>query len=142
MDIKAALSNLKIDLKSIQDENLRGCIILLFNAVEQLSRENDELRKDNQRLRDENNRLKGEQGKPGIRPQKKTNKDISSESERKDNDDKNDQDNPKRTKPKIGEIKIDRVERCEINPDELPPDAQFKGYENVVVQGIKITTDN
>jgi hypothetical protein len=143
MDIKSALSNLKIDFKSIQDENLRGCIILLFNAVEQLSKENGELRKENQQLRDEINHLKGEQGKPSIRPQKKNN-DISSESERKnDNDDDNDdQDRPKRTKPKKEDIKIDRVERCDFNKDELPPDAKFKGYEDVVVQGIKIITDN
>jgi regulator of replication initiation timing len=142
MDIKAALSHLKIDLKSIQDENLRGCIILLLNAVEQLSKENAELRTENQRLRDEINRLKGEQGKPDIRPQK-SNKDISSESERKnDNSDDSDQDKPKRTKPKKEDIKIDRVLRCDISKDELPPDAEFKGYEDVVVQGIKITTDN
>lgn len=143
MDIKSALGNLKIDLKSIQDENLRGCIILLFNAVEQLSRENGELRKENQKLRDEINLLKGEQGKPDIRPQKGKNKDISSELERKNDDqDEDDQDKPKRTKPKKEDIKIDRVERCEINKDELPEDAEFKGYEYVVVQGIKITTDN
>lgn len=141
MDIKSALSNLKIDFKSIQDENLRGCIILLFNAVEQLSRENDELRKEVQKLRDENNRLKGEQGKPDIRPQKKNN-DISSESERKNDNDDDDQDKPKRNKPKKEDIKIDRVERCDFNKDELPPDAKFKGYEDVIVQGIKITTDN
>ena len=117
MDIKAALSHLKIDLKSIQDENLRGYIILLLNAVEQLSKENAELRKENQQLRDEINRLKGEQGRPDIRSQKK-NKDISSESERKDDDNDNDLDKPKRTKPKKEDIKIDRVERCDINKDE------------------------
>ena len=101
MDIKAALGNLKIDLKTIKDENLRGCIILLFNAVEQLSSENTELRKENQKFRDEINRLKGEQGKPDIRPQKKNSTDISSESERKNNDsDDNDTGNPKRTQPK------------------------------------------
>jgi hypothetical protein len=140
MDVKAALSNLKLDFKSIQDENLRGCIILLFNAVEQLSKENGELRKENQQLRDEISRLKGEQGKPNIHPQKKNN-DISSESERK-NDKDDDQEKPKRTKPKKEDIKIDRVERLEFNKDELPPDAEFKGYEDVIVQGIKITTDN
>jgi len=139
MDIKSALKNLKIDLKSITDENLRGCIILLLNAVEQLSRENDELRKENQKHKDEINRLKGEKGKPDIRPQKKHN-DISSESERKNDED--DPGQPKRTKPKQKDLKIDRVERCELNPEELPPDAEFKGYEEVIVQGIKITTDN
>lgn len=142
MDIKSALKNLKIDFKSIQDENLRGCLILLFNAVEQLSKENDELRKENQNLRDEVNRLKGEQGKPSIRPQTKNNKDISSESDRKDDDNKDDKNKRKRAKPKKEDIKIDRIERCTIDKEKLPPDAKFKGYEDVVVQGIKITTDN
>src|SRR5271155_1447714 len=140
MDIKSALSHLKIDIKSIRDENLRGCIILLFNAVEQLSKENDELRKKNQGLSDEINRLKGEQGKPNIRPQKKD-KDISSESERNKEDD-DDNKPPKKPKPKKDEIKIDRVEYCPVNKDELPSDAFFKGYESVVIQDIKITTDN
>ncbi len=69
MDIRAALKNLKIDFKSIEDENLRATIILLFTAVEQFSKEIDVLRKDNQALKDEVNRLKGEQGKPNPRAQ-------------------------------------------------------------------------
>lgn len=143
MDIKSALKNLNIDFKSIKDENLRGCVILLFNAVEQLSRENDELRKENQRLKDEVNRLKGEQGKPNIRPQTKNNKDIASEVERKNDDgDKDNKSKPLRTKPKTEDIKIDRVERCTIDKDKLPHDAEFKSYEEIVIQGIKITTDN
>src|SRR5277367_6042203 len=141
MDIKLALSHLKIDIKSIRDENLRGCIILLFNAVEQLSKENDELRKKNQALSDEINRLKGEQGKPNIRPQKKD-KDISSEAERNEEDDNDNHKPPKKPKPKKDEIKIDRVEYCPVDEDELPSDAFFKGYESVVIQDIKITTDN
>ena len=40
------------------------------------------------------------------------------------------------------EIKIDRVEILQIEAQELPEDAQFKGYEETTVQDIKITTDN
>ena len=58
MDIKKALGDLKIDLTSIQYENLRTIIIVLLNAVEQLSNENEVLRQKNQELSDENNRLK------------------------------------------------------------------------------------
>ena len=142
MDIKATLKNLKIDLKSIEDENLRGCFILLLNAVEQLSKENEELRKKNQDLTDENNRLKGEQGKPNFRPQtNRKNNNISSEEERK-GDETDNKNKHKSSKPKAKDIKIDRVERCEINKEQLPPDAVFKGYEPVIVQDIKITTDN
>jgi len=32
MDIREALKNLKIDFKTIEDENLRATIILLFTA--------------------------------------------------------------------------------------------------------------
>jgi len=141
MDVKAALSYLKIDIKSIPDENLRGSIILLLNAVEQLSKENGEQSKTIQTLMDEINRLKGEQGKPTIRAQKKG-QDISSESERKkDKEDDNNQP-PKNAKPQKAEIPIDQVEYCDVNKEELPPDAVFKGYESMVVQDIKMATHN
>ncbi|MBP9726811.1 MAG: hypothetical protein KBD83_05040 [Gammaproteobacteria bacterium] len=141
MDIRKTLSTLNIDLKSIQDENLRGVIIVLLNAVEQLSKENDELRKKNQTLTDEVNRLKGEQGKPEIRPQK-SNKDHSSESDRDKDDKGGGSGNSKNSKPKKENIKINRTERCDIDKTSLPPDAIFKGYDSVVVQDIKITTNN
>ncbi len=78
MDIRAALKNLKIDFKSIEDESLRATIILLFNAVEQFSKEIDVLRKENQALKDEINRMKGEQGKPRFRAQINKSNDHSS----------------------------------------------------------------
>lgn len=143
MDIKKTFGNLKIDLTSIQDENLRGIIIMLLNAVEHLSNENDGLRKKVQEQSDEINRLKGEQGKPNIRPEKKdkdtTDTDHSSENERKDTEDKSSKSNKK---PKAQDIKINRVERREFNQADLPADAVFKGYAPVIVQDIKITTDN
>ena len=60
------------DPNKIQNiQSARKGIVLLLNLVEDLKEENLELREQNQRLRDENNRLKGEQGKPGIKPNKK-----------------------------------------------------------------------
>ena len=68
----------------------------------------------------------------------KPNVDISSEEERKPKN------TPKNKKPKTkkDKIKIDRVVVCEVAKDILPDDAEFKGYQNVVVQEIKIITDN
>ena len=40
------------------------------------------------------------------------------------------------------QIKIDREVILDINPDTLPQDAQFKGHQEVVVQDIKVQTDN
>jgi len=47
----------------------------------------------------------------------------------------------KRT-PKIPEIQIDREEKCVVDSKQLPKDAQFKGYEDKVVQDLIIKTDN
>jgi hypothetical protein len=83
--------------------------------------------------------MKGEQPKPDIKPSgKKPNVDISSEEERKPkNTPKN-----KKSKTKKDKIMIDRVVVCEVDKDILPDDAVFKGYQDVVVQEIKIITDN
>ncbi len=45
-------------------------------------------------------------------------------------------------KPKLPEIKIDREEKCPVDAAQLPPDAEFKGYEEKVVQDLLIKTDN
>ena len=39
-------------------------------------------------------------------------------------------------------IKIDREEILEYPQGQLPTDAEFKGYEEVIVQDIKLSTDN
>ncbi len=44
--------------------------------------------------------------------------------------------------PKLPEISIDREELCRVDVTHLPPDAEFKGYEDTVVQDLLITTDN
>jgi len=54
----------------------------LLNLLETLNQEILELKRQNQELRDENNRLRGEQGKPKIKPDKKTPSQYSSEEER------------------------------------------------------------
>jgi len=126
------------DPTQIQDlDGARQAIVMLLNLVETLKTENQELREQVQRLRDEINRLKGEQGKPVIKPnkQKRVSSDHSSEQERR---------KPKTRKKrrKTSSIKIDRTEELDVEPDRLPEDAKFKGYEDVTVQDLSIRTDN
>jgi len=45
-------------------------------------------------------------------------------------------------KPKLPEIRIDREEVCPLDAAQLPEDAQFKGYEEKVVQDLLMKTDN
>ncbi len=125
----------------IQDvEGARQAVVLLLNLVEELKQETLTQRVDIQRLRDEVNRLKGEQGKPDIKPSRKTpkNDDHSSEDERRRGRKPR---KPKKRK-KLKDVKIDRKEYLEIDKAELPEDAEFKGYDPVIIQDLRIETDN
>ena len=92
---------------------------------------------ENQRLRDEITRLKGEQGAPAIKPNtpQPPPKHHSSAKERRQ---------PKTWSKdrKTDRIAIDREQVVQIDPTQLPPDAVFKGYEDVVVQDVIFRTDN
>ncbi len=136
-------------------EEAREAIVHLLNLVESQKTEMDRLRTENQQLRDENNRLKGEQGQPKIKPNKgQDNKDqkdeeqednsgasnYSSEKERKQSKPGNSKGRNKGSKN--DKIKIDRERVLPVEPEILPDDAEFKGYADVIVQDIKIETDN
>lgn len=133
MDI--SLSN--INPNELNDvESLRKVLIDILNIVEEQQQEIIRLKQENQKLKDENNRLKGEQGKPEFRPNTKlTKKDISAGGmeKRKTNW-------SKQAKKPI--IPIDHTEICQLDKSELPPDAEFKYYDDVISQGIVFERKN
>ena len=125
-----------LDINNIKSlEDALDCIYKLFNLVENLSQENQDLKRQIQELRDEINRLKGEQGKPKLKPNKKKPGQYSSEKERKE---------PKKRKKrrKKDRIKTHDSRTCYVDKSILPNDAQFKGYEPVIVQDIKFEANN
>jgi Transposase IS66 family len=122
------------DPKNIEDEGLRQVFLYLMNVVETQQAKLAEQAEEIQRLRDEISRLKGEQGKPKIKANKPTT-DHSSEKERR-------LPRPRNKGCKQDQIKIDRVEPLTVNREQLPADAIFKGYVEVVVQDVEIRTDN
>jgi hypothetical protein len=126
-----------LDLHSIADDRARELVRQLLNLREDVTADLRAAQAEHQRLRDELNRLKGEQGQPTIKANTPPPppKDHSSEQERR---------TPKAwTKGrKTDRILIDREQVVQVAPDRLPPDAMFKGYEDVVVQDVIFRTDN
>jgi hypothetical protein len=126
-----------LDLSSLVEERARQLVQQLLNVLEDVMADLRAAQAENQRLRDELNRLKGEQGTPAIKantPQPPP-KDHSSEQERR---------KPKTWSKgrKTDRIAIDREQVGQVDPTRLPPDAVFKGYEDVVVQDVIFRTDN
>src|SRR5438128_9159827 len=126
-----------LDLSSIADERARELVQRLLNVLEDVMADLRTAQAANQRLRDEINRLKGEQGAPAIKPNtpQPPPKHHSSEKERRQ---------PKTWSKdrKTDRIAIDREQVVQIDPTHLPPDAVFKGYEDVVVHDVLFRTDN
>src|SRR5215831_8426972 len=122
------------DPNTIEDEGLRQVVLYLMNMVEvqqaKLAGQAEEI----QRLRDEISRLKGEQGKPKIAANKGA-WDLSSRKERRES-------KPHHKSSKQDKVSIDREVTLKVDGSQLPEDAQFKGYEEVVIQDIAFRTDN
>lgn len=128
-----------LDLNSLPDERIRTLVVRLLNIIEEVSAANQALRDENQRLRDQINRLKGEQGKPTIRPQPQSQPpapaDHSSEEERR-------RPVQRGKRGKRAPIIIHHDQVLAVDRALLPPDAEFKGYDEVVVQDIILRGDN
>jgi hypothetical protein len=130
----------EIDLSNIEDENARQLIIRLLNLIEALSTDLRNAQAEIQRLRDEINRLKGEQGKPKIkanraRPANPPAQNYSSEEERRKS-------KPRQKQAKKEKLEIHREQTLSVDPASLPADAEFKGYEDVVVQDVIFQANN
>src|SRR4028118_1083699 len=113
----------ELDLTSLPDERTRTLVVGLLNLIENLSSDLRTAQAEIQRLRDETNRLKGEQGKPLIKPTApRSSADHSSEQERH-------RPVERVKRGKRDRIAIDRTQELPLDPDTLPADAEFKGYE-------------
>ena len=132
--IQKDLISLDVDKINFDDkEAVKSLIITLLNVIEQLLEENQQLRVEVQQLRDENARLKGEKGKPKIAPNVPPREPKLLPEEKPKTWSKD---------SKMPKIKIDRVVSLKINPETLPPDAVFKGHSSIVIQNIRLQTDN
>jgi hypothetical protein len=135
MEIEKEILSLNPDKLDI-DHTTKILIKKLLGITEQLIKENRELREEVQRLRDEVARLKGEKGKPRVLPNLEGHK---------ENDNAVDENRTKhewKKEAKTPHIHIDREETVPIDRRKLPSDVIFKGYRFVIVQDVKIETNN
>ena len=132
-----SLQELGIDLDSMTDPKIKQAMVLLFNLIEDLSSQNTTLREENQKLRNEIALLKGEQGKPDIQGKnQKQAGDISSEQERREPGKER-----RKKSSKNEHLEITRTEVIQADTTQLPQDAQFKGYETVIVQDLVVRAE-
>lgn len=107
----------------------------LLNIIEKQNQEITELRKEVHGLKNEINRLKGEQGQPEFKSKTAEvaqNRNISSESERKNSSKRKTDRRKKRKDLPVHETKV-----IELDKTNLPKDIEFKGYSNKIIQGVK-----
>jgi len=137
-EIKAQLKLITPIFAEVTDPNLRAAINILLNLFEILIDKCTQQAETIQKLKDEINRLKGEQPKPKPRPDSKG-KDHSSEKDRKERQPKK---KKKKRTPKEGTIKADRTVVCVLDKKDLPEDVVHKGHTAIIIQDIKVSTDN
>jgi hypothetical protein len=124
-----------VDIARIQDERSRECIRLLLNLIESLTVDLRKSQAENLYLREQLNRRKSGAGKPDPPKDTAGPKPQSSEKERAET-------RQRTRRGKLERVRIDREEVLRLDRTSLPPDAQFKGYDDVVVQELRIGTDN
>ena len=127
----------QVDLASIQDERARECIHLLLNLVESLAAQGRKLQAENLALREQLRGRKGGGGKPDPPKDAAAATARSSEKERAE---PSGEKSAKRSK--LDRIRIDREVVLKMDRAALPADAECKGYEDVVVQELRIHTGN
>ena len=137
-EIKVQLKLIAPILDQVTDPGVRAAINILLNIVEVLIDKNTQQAETIQQLKDEINLLKGEQSRPKPRPDNKG-KDHSSEKERKERQSKKAK---KKRTPKQDAIKADRTVVCKLDKSKLPEDAVHKGHTSVIIQDLKVSTDN
>ncbi len=125
-----------IDLSEVKTvSQSKDMIVALLNVVEGLFGENEKQSSQIQELQNEIERLKGEKGRPTFQPNKE------SDQKRRGTDKKPRNKNNKKGGKK-GTIKINREIVCKINRSTLPPDAEFKGYEEHLQQDLEVKVVN
>ena len=114
------------ELKDLTNEELRRLVQELIGEVARLRERVGELEEENASLKDEVARLKGQKGRPKLKP---------SGMEKGTTRPRRQQDKKKNSRPSRQKLVVNEEHKLEITP---PPGARFKGYEDFLVQELRL----
>ena len=139
-DLTEYVQQLRLDGDSLADAHIREVVGKVLNLVEAVVVENGRLQDEIQRLREIIRQLKGERPSSAASSRSPA-RDVSSEKERQQH--KSPPQGPPRADGRgFRDIRVDEEIVCPVDPARLPPDAKFAGYEDVVVQDLRIQSHN
>src|SRR6516225_3102287 len=127
-----------VDWASIADERVREGVRLLLNLLERVYADLRKAQAEIEYLREQLQARKGGGGPGSGSSEAGGAAPRSSEKERKEPRESHEP----RKQRKLERIRIDREEVLKVDRATLPADAEFKGYEEVVVQDVHLRTDN
>jgi hypothetical protein len=126
------------EIPPISAEEATPLVKALVAMIDSLQEENQRLKSNLQQMRDEIAVLKGEKAKPKFKSSKMD-----------ENTNKNDDEGGDHTKKRPGSAKRSKTVELRIHEERMipleepaPPGARFKGYRDVVVQGMVIKAHN
>ena len=125
-------------LKKLSKHKIIRAFVVMRNKVEEMEHVQNDLQKTIQGLKDKVRKLKGEPSKPNIKPAQKDTVNDNMKACKEEEEEKK----PHKKSSKRDKIKVDRVEEVKMNKRNLPKDAKFKGTRSVIIQDIKVSSDN
>jgi hypothetical protein len=131
MSLSRDRSSTEKNLQKLDQESLIRIIAELTTRILNHEEENKELKNLIQTLKDEIRRLKGEKGRPTIKPSLPDDPPVTKKQRRS-----------RKWKKSKKTITITRRERLPINKELLPKDARYKGTRRIVIQDLRIESDN
>lgn len=117
---------------------MRALVSTLLLLVEELVRRDAAREIELQALRDEVARLKGLSPRPKFPSGSDKAPPTSSDQDRRQQEGRK----PWQKREKVATLPVDRTETCPVDRTALPPDAQFKGYLDTVIQDVILRRDN
>jgi hypothetical protein len=129
----------RLHLPEISEHERTPLVDGLLAIIEELSETVRHLEEENGRLKDEILVLKGEKSRPKFKPSRmEKDTEQAADSEQEGEEEKKRPGSQKRSKTQDLVIHHEQV----ISPKVIPEDSRFKGYEDYVVQDLKVEADN